>query len=107
MSVALVQQQKVAMKNRSFKVTVCFESRPDGGLRAWSDDVPGLVLSHTNIDGVLEDVTEALSVILSHQFNTQIDVKPLGNLREMLEENGIVAPRGFVPGPKEYVATVH
>jgi hypothetical protein len=103
----LPSAQKIAMKNRSFKVTVCFEPRDDGGLRVWSDDVPGLVLSHTNVDGVLEDVPEALRVILSHQFNTDIDVKPLGNIREMLEDNGIVAPRGFVPGPKEYVATVH
>jgi hypothetical protein len=98
---------EIAMKNRSFKVTVCFESRPDGGLRAWSDDVPGLVLSHTNIDGVLEDVTEALKLILSHKFETEIDVKPLADIREMLENNGIVAPKGFVPGHKEYVATCH
>jgi hypothetical protein len=95
------------MQPRSFKVTVCFEPRPEGGLRAWSDDVPGLVLSHTDVDGVIEDVVEALRVILSYKFNTEIDVRPLGNIREALEDNGIVAPRGFVPGPKEYVATVH
>lgn len=95
------------MKNRSFKVTVCFEPREDGGLRVWSEDVPGLVLSHTNIDGVLEDVTEALKLILSHQFETEIDVKPLPDMREILESNGIVAPKAFVPGPKEYVATCH
>jgi hypothetical protein len=92
---------------RSFKVTVNFEPRPDGGLRAWSDDVPGLVLSHTDIDGVIADVTQALKVILSHQLNAEIDVQPLRNIREMLESNGIVAPGGFVPGPKEYVATMH
>jgi hypothetical protein len=33
-SVALAaKQRKVAMKNRSFKVTVCFEAREDGGGR--------------------------------------------------------------------------
>lgn len=96
-----------AMTNRSFKITVCFESRPDGGLRAYSDDVPGLVLSHTDIDGVLEDVTTALSVILSHRLNAEIEVRPLDNIREALEDNGIVAPQGFVPGPKDYVATCH
>lgn len=88
--------------DRSFKVTVCFEQRPDGGLRAWSEDVPGLVLSHTDIDGVLEDVTEALTVILSHQFSAPIEVKPLSNIREALENDGIVAPVGFA-GSKEYV----
>jgi len=95
------------MTDRSFKVTVCFERRPDGGLRAYSDDVPGLVLSHTDVDGVLADVTEALKVILSHRLQAAIDVKPLSNIREALEDHGIVAPAGFVPGPKEYVANFH
>jgi hypothetical protein len=65
------------------------------------------VLSHTDIDGVLDDVTEALKVILSHKFNAEIDVQPLPNMRDVLESNGIVAPKGFVPGPREYVATCH
>lgn len=95
------------MNNRSFKLTVCFEQRPDGGLRAWSEDVPGLVLSHTDVDGVLDDVTAALKVILSHRFGAEIDVKPLDDIREILEQDGIVAPKGFVPGPKEYVASCH
>lgn len=96
------------MKSSSFKVTVCFEQRPDGGLRAWSEDVPGLVLSHANIDGVLDDVREALKVILSHTFSTNVEVEPLGNIREALESNGVVAPRGFMPpGAKEYVAYRH
>ncbi|MEH7912040.1 hypothetical protein V7798_33465 [Rhizobium laguerreae] len=30
------------MKSSSFKSTVCFEQRPDGGLRVWSEDVSGL-----------------------------------------------------------------
>lgn len=98
---------KTMAKNRSFKLTVCFESRPDGGLRAWSDDVPGLVLSHSDVDGVLEDVTEVLKVILSERFNADFDVKPLSNLREALENNGIVPPKAFIPGPREYVATCH
>lgn len=93
--------------DRFFKITVCFEQRPDGGLRAYSEEVPGLVLSHTDIDGVLADVTAALEVILSHKFNASINIKPLENIREALEENGIVGKRRFVPGPKEYVATIH
>jgi len=95
------------MTNRSFKLTVCFEKRSDGGLRAWSEDVPGLVLSHTSVDDLLEDVTSALQVILSHRVRAEIEVKPLEDIREMLENKGIIAPRGFVPGPKEYVATCH
>lgn len=95
------------MNDRSFKLTVCFERRPDGGLRAYSDDVPGLILSHTDIDGVLADVADALKTILSHRLNADIDVRPLENIREALESNGIVASKSFIPGPREYVAICH
>jgi hypothetical protein len=93
------------MNTHSFKLTVCFEKRPDGGLRAWSDDVPGLVLSHIDADSVLEDVPQALKLILSHQWNTETDVQLLGDIREALENRGVVAPKGFVPVLQEYVAT--
>lgn len=92
------------MAPRTFKLTVCFESRPDGGLRAYSDDVPGLVLSSVDVDGVLDDVTEALGVILSHRLNSSVMVEPLGNIREVLEGNGIVAPKHATAGAREYVA---
>jgi hypothetical protein len=49
------------MTSRIFKLTVCFERRPDGGLRAYSDDVPGLVLSSLDVDGVLEAKTGTIS----------------------------------------------
>jgi hypothetical protein len=90
------------MSNRIFKITVCFESRPDGGLRAYSDDVPGLVLSSMNIDGVLADVTEALRVILSERLGGHVEVEPLPDIRQVLESDGIVAPP--VTGSREYVA---
>lgn len=92
------------MSSRKFKIIVCFESRPDGGLRAYSDDVPGLVLSSTDIDGVIEDVPAALSVILSERLNAEVEVEPLPNIRDALENNGIVPLHRFVPGPREYIA---
>jgi hypothetical protein len=95
------------MSNRTFKLTVCFEQRPDGGLRVYSDDVPGLVLSSTDVDGVLDDVIEALKVILSERLRVEVEVEPLVNIREALESDGIVAPKGFVSGPREYVAIRH
>jgi hypothetical protein len=91
-------------RRRTFKITVRFEPRPDGGLRVYSEDVPGLVLSSLDIDGVLEDVPAALSTILSERLKADIEVEPLPGIREALEDNGIVAPKSFVPGPREYVA---
>jgi hypothetical protein len=93
------------MSSRSFKVTVCFEQRPDGGLRAYSDDVPGLVLSSMDVEGVLEDVIEALKVILSERLHSPVEVTgPLSNIREALDSDGALAPKRFEPGTKEYVA---
>lgn len=93
--------------SETFKVTVCFESRPDGGLRVYSDDVPGLVLSSMDVDGVLEDVTEALKFILSERLNAQVEVEPLrDDIREVLEKKRVVGPRSIAPGPREYVAAI-
>jgi len=91
------------MTEKSFKITVCFEAREDGGLRAYSDDVPGLVLSSPDIDGVLEDVTEALAFILSEKLKAKVEVRPLEDIRTFLEDRGIVGRSAFA-GPKEYVA---
>lgn len=96
------------MSETSIKITVTFEKRDDGGLRVWSADVPGLVLSHANIDGVLEDVKTAIEVILSARLGQQVAARPLVDIREMLEDGGIVAPKASLePGQREYVAFVH
>lgn len=99
-------KERVMSHSTSFKLTVCFEARPDGGLRAYSNDVPGLVLSSTDIDGVLEDVPEALRVILSELLKANVEVEPLGSIRELLESNGIVGPKQGLVGPREYVAAI-
>jgi hypothetical protein len=41
-----------------FKITVLFELRADGGLRAYSDGVPGLALSSMDGNAALADITE-------------------------------------------------
>lgn len=75
---------------RYAKVLVQFERRPDGGLRASSEDVPGFVLSHANADSVLSDVKPALEGILSHLLKARVEVEPLGHLRTELCEAGVM-----------------
>jgi hypothetical protein len=96
--------------DRSFKIVVCFERRDDGGLRAWSDDVPGLVLSHKDADGVLADVLVGIREILSDRLGATIEVRPLDNIREVLQQKGVIDPPVSIMQPigaREYVATVH
>ncbi|SFU39321.1 hypothetical protein SAMN02799631_00418 [Methylobacterium sp. 174MFSha1.1] len=85
-------------------MVVCFERRPDGGLRAWSDAVPEFVLSHKNVDALLADIKPALKIILSAKFGEDILTEPLVDFREALEERGIVEERAELPLSWEYVA---
>ena len=71
-----------------FKITVYFELHADGGLRAYSDGVPGLALSSMDVDVVLADVIKEVSLILSRRLNAQVYVEPLTDIREVLEDKG-------------------
>lgn len=73
-----------AFKEMVFNVDVKFERRPDGGLRAWCDDVPGFVLSNANPDMVIAEVPEVLSVILSGMMNGKVSVTPTVDIAELL-----------------------
>ena len=42
------------------EITITLAPREDGGLRVWSDDLPGLVLSHISQRLVLEDLGPAI-----------------------------------------------
>jgi len=75
---------------RYAKILVRFERRADGGLRVYSEDVPGFVLSHANANSVLSDVKPALEGILSHMFKARVEVEPLGTLRTELCEAGVM-----------------
>ena len=58
------------------KIVVTLEHREDGGLYAYSDDVPGFVLSHSDPEAVLANVKPALEGILSYMFNGPVAVNP-------------------------------
>ncbi len=47
------------------EITIKIAPRPDGGLRIYSDDLPGLVLSSFYPVSVLRDLSQALIVLLT------------------------------------------
>jgi hypothetical protein len=61
----------------SRKIVVSFEGREDGGLKAYSDDIPYFVLSHFDPDVVLKDVKPALERILSCFLKEEVIVEEL------------------------------
>jgi hypothetical protein len=63
--------------DQSFKVTVRLQRRPDGGLRAWCDEVPELVLSHSDPSKVLADIGPAIETILSARLQAAVKAERL------------------------------
>lgn len=45
-------------------IQITLAPREDGGLRIYSDDLPGLVLSHSDPNAVLDDLGPVLKVFL-------------------------------------------
>jgi hypothetical protein len=66
--------------SRFIKIVVTLEPREDGGLYAYSNDVPGFVLSHSNPEAVRADIKPAREGILTHLLKTPVTVKELGGL---------------------------
>lgn len=85
------------------EIAITFEKRVDGGLRVYSDDVPGFVLSNSDCEAVFSDIQPALETILSVQFDARVTVGPLEGLRDALETNGYLSSEG-VPFRRIYVA---
>ena len=80
------------------KIVVVFAKRHDGGLRVFSDDVPGFLLSHIDVDAVMADVPIALSVIMSEMYDRPLRVDfhdeappALGDADEEKREYGLTA----------------
>lgn len=59
------------------RIRVVFEDREDGGLRVFSNEVPGFALSHPDAEAVLQDVQPALEMIISALMGTPVTVAPV------------------------------
>jgi hypothetical protein len=49
------------------EITIKLAPREDGGLRVWSDEVPGLILSHSDQEKIIKDLGVALLAILQYR----------------------------------------
>ena len=63
--------------NNSWVISVVFETRSDGGLRVYSDDVPGFMLSHADTSAVYKDVMPALETILGEMVHSRVKIEPV------------------------------
>ena len=94
-------------KRRHFaKIVVSFERRDDGGLRAYSDDVPGFVLSHRDPFAVIKDVAPVLERILSAMWGVAVKAEPLQHVGEPVEDEEMPESVMTYADHREYVAHV-
>jgi hypothetical protein len=82
------------------KIVVHFESREDGGLSVWSEDLPGLHLSHRDPALVVDDVPRALAVLITDMLGERVTVEPLLGIREQEPS----ASAEVIVGLREYVS---
>lgn len=96
---------------RYVQVSVTLERREDGGLRAYSEDVPGFVLSHHDEQALLADIAPALEMILSAMFKAKVVTHRLVGVRDALraldedELCQVAVPSAYICAEK-YVARV-
>lgn len=76
------QVMNAALLPQLEKVVVVFENRPDGGLRVYSDDVPGFVLSHSDANAVQADVIPALEELISDLLGARVRVELVPGQRD-------------------------
>jgi hypothetical protein len=92
------------IQRRFAKIVVTFEPREDGGLRAYSEDVPGFVLSNSDPLVVIRDVAPALEFILSSMWGTTVKADVLSAIGDDYANDE--APSSFSNRAREYVAHV-
>jgi hypothetical protein len=83
-----------------FVISVTFEKRADGGLRAFCDKVPGFVLSHSDADKVMADVVPSLECILTAMYGCNMKVERAQELGQPDEAQAMPA---YMCGALQYV----
>jgi hypothetical protein len=89
--------------DQSIKVTVHFERRADGGLYVWSEDLPGLNLSHEDPARVLLDVKLTIEGLFTDMLGQRVRVEPLVGIQEALFPDKDRS-RQIPSGIREYVS---
>lgn len=83
-------------------VTIRLEPREDGGLRAYTDDVPGFVLSDNDPDAVMRDIIPALELLVRQNLNLNVKFRFAQTPQALKTQK--MADRPAAPTNRYYVA---
>ena len=93
------------VRQHMLKLTVMFDRREDGGLRAWSDDLPGFVLSSADAEAVICDVEPALAAMLSAKYGCEVKVFSLATPEQFDTTPDFSIPAFMIPS-REYASQI-
>lgn len=93
------------IRHDMLKLTVRFAWRDDGGLRAWCDDLPGFVLSHSDAQAVIDDVEPALETMLAARYDRKVRVYPLTPPESFDLTSELPMPAFMIP-QREYASQI-
>ena len=68
-------------------VTVTIEDREDAGLRVYSDDLPGLILSGSNKDAVFQNIAPAIRALFERKGLLDVTVHATRSLDDVLKNS--------------------
>lgn len=74
------------MQTRLTIVTVTLEDREDGGLRVYSDDLPGLILSGSDRNSVGTKIAPAIQALFEHKGFKGVIVRAAQPLSAVLQQ---------------------
>jgi hypothetical protein len=67
-------------------VTVTIEDRDDNGLRVWSDDLPGLILSGNDRQKICASIIPAIRALFEHKGLQDVAVHSARPVHEILKQ---------------------
>jgi len=73
-------------------VSVTLEDREDGGLRVYSDELPGLILSGSDRNLVGSRIAPAIQALFEYKGFSNVRVRPARPLNDVLQK---VSPRNM------------
>lgn len=71
------------------RITIKFDRRDDGGLRAHSDDIPEFYLASPNPQDVLDDIIPVIEKILKNNYREELKILVVSDLEAVARELGL------------------
>jgi hypothetical protein len=80
-----VSREEHTMSEKYTVITVTLEDAPEGGLRVYSDDLPGLILSGDDREEVAACIVPAIRALLEYKGLSDVEIYPATDIAQVLD----------------------